>query len=298
MQVRHLKTFLTVATTLNVTQSARRLHLAQSSVSEQIRALENELRAPLFERSARKLVLTDAGKRFYEYAREMLALSEEARAAVSQTANAATGRLSIGALETLCSERLVPVLSSYRARCPQVQVSLRPANTAQLRNDVKEGLLDVCFAFGTPPADSDLLSEQVSEEEVIVVASSGHPLATRRRVTKADLLQEEFIVTERGCVFRRLFDEAFAEEREDRPGRIAEVGSMGAVCAMVDRGRYCAFVPRIAAASALARGKVVALPMAGGRHSLPLLMHWHARRAARPSLQLFLQEARTSFRNS
>jgi DNA-binding transcriptional LysR family regulator len=295
VQLRYLRTFLTVATTLNFTKSAQRLHLAQSSVTEQIQALESELGATLFERSARKLTLTAAGDRFVSYAREMLALSEEARAAVLETANAVTGKLAIGALETLCSAPVPLLISKYRARCPQVQVSLRPANSAQLRSGVKEGALDVCFALGAAPADSDLLSEQVADEEVVVIAASTHRLAARSRVTMDDLLKEEFIVTEQGCIYRRMFDDAFAAEQHNRPRQISELGSMSAVCAMVDHGHHCAFVPRLAAANALARGTVVALPLNAGKHTVPVMMHWHARLSARPALQLFLEQARAGF---
>jgi DNA-binding transcriptional LysR family regulator len=286
---------VTVATTLNVTRSAERLHLAQSSVTEQIQALESDLGAALFERSARGLRLTAAGNRLLAYAREILALSNEARAAVAETANSATGQLSIGAPETLCSERLPAVISRYRTRCPDVQVVLRAATSGELRKSVKTGALDVCFAFGNPAADSELLSEQVSQEEVVIIVPSQHHLAQRTQVTTDDLRGEAFAVTEPGCVYRRLFEDTLGADGAPRPRLVGEFGSMGALCAVVAQGLGCAVVPRLAAASSSARGKIAAVPISRGEHSLPVTMQWRAQRPHPLALQLFLEEARTTF---
>lgn len=87
MQLRHLKTFVAVASSLNITRAAERIHLAQSSVSEQIQALEADLDATLFDRTGRKLKLTEAGERLLDHAHELLARADEARAAVTAAAN-------------------------------------------------------------------------------------------------------------------------------------------------------------------------------------------------------------------
>lgn len=102
MDLKRLKTFVRVARTLNLSEAARQIHRTQSSVTEQIQALEAELGTPLFDRSRRRLALTEAGERLVGYAERMLQLDREARTAVEAAAGA-HGVLAIGALETLGS---------------------------------------------------------------------------------------------------------------------------------------------------------------------------------------------------
>jgi DNA-binding transcriptional LysR family regulator len=102
MQLKHLRTFITVADTLNLTRAAEKLHLAQSSVTEQIQALEIGLGTALFDRSRPRLALTAAGARLLDYAGRLLALSDEARAAVLDETGKVAGRLIVGAIDSLC----------------------------------------------------------------------------------------------------------------------------------------------------------------------------------------------------
>src|SRR5262245_3662376 len=156
MQLRHLKTFVAVASTLNITRAAERVHLAQSSVTEQIQVLEADLGTALFDRSQRRLSLTEAGRRLLDYANDLLALADEARAAVAAAADLTAGTLTIGGLETLCCSYLPPLLARFRGEHSDVHVRLMVANSAALRNGLRTGSMDVCFAFGDMPQDPDL----------------------------------------------------------------------------------------------------------------------------------------------
>lgn len=113
MHPRLLKTFLAVARSRNITRAADAVHLAQSSVSDQIQALEAELGAALFTRSKSGLELTPAGLALKPIAEELLRLDGEARAAVLAAAGRTSGALTIGALETIASARLAPWLPGF-----------------------------------------------------------------------------------------------------------------------------------------------------------------------------------------
>src|ERR1700751_2092690 len=148
MRLKHLRTFVAVATTLNLTRAGEKLHLAQSSVTEQIQSLENDIGTPLFDRSRRKWTLTPAGTRLLEYAIAIIALSDEARGAVLDERREVTGRVVVGGIESLCGSRLPAVLLKYCADFPDVQVTLRAGKTTDLHGGLKAGLLDVYFTFG------------------------------------------------------------------------------------------------------------------------------------------------------
>jgi DNA-binding transcriptional LysR family regulator len=289
MQLRHLKTFVAVATTLNITRASERIHLAQSSVTEQIQALEADLGTSLFDRSRRGLKLTAAGQRLLEYTSDLLELADEARAAVADAGGTVAGRLTVGGLETLCATRLPALLGEFHRRHPNVELNLKSDDSGRLRAGVTSGALDVSFHFGTVAAP-ELRSEQVAEEELVIIAPANHRLAGYAAITPDDLADEAFLVTQPGCVYRRMFDETFAAMLPGRPRLVGEFASMGAIRSLVATGLGCAVVPRLVATSADA--EIVALPWIGNRPMTPVTMVWRHRRVQAPVLRLFLAMAR------
>jgi len=275
MQLKHLRTFLAVASTLSFTKAGQKVHLAQSSVTEQIQALEDDLGVKLFERSQRKLALTDAGAQLVEYAGALLSLAADARAAVTGSAGTLRGRLAVGALETLCVHWLAPLLAGFQASHPGLELDVRVAGTGDLRNAVKDGMLDVCFSFTEPPADSGLLSECVGADDLVVLLPAGHALAARGSVGAQQLLGERFLVTAQGCAYRNMFETAFAGAGFKSPPVAGEYGSLGAIVGMVRAGFGCALMPRLALAGL--DGGFAALPWDGGAGSVAIQMIWRAR---------------------
>lgn len=294
MQLRHLKTFVAVASSLNITRAAERIHLAQSSVSEQIQALEADLDATLFDRTGRKLKLTEAGERLLDHAHELLARADEARAAVTAAANTMAGTLAIGGLETLCASYLPPLLAHFGAAHPAVRLQLRSAGSGELRNGLKSGALDVSFVFGEPFVMPEFKHEVVAEEELVVALPVGHQLARQATANAEDLHNEAFLVTEQGCVYRRMFEAVFAENGM-RPRIAVELGSIAAIQKLVAEGAGCALMPRVALEAG--NGRIVALPWTGGNSSIPVSMIWHGRRGKRPAVSLFLDAARQQFKS-
>lgn len=293
MQLRHLKTFVAVASTLNITRAGEQVHLAQSSVTEQIQSLEAELGTPLFDRSRRRLQLTEAGRRLLEYAGDLLSLADEARSAVADAAGLAAGFLTIGGLETLCASRLPPLLTRFHWEHPAVGIQLKAAGSGELRSGVKSGTMDVCFTFGEALSDPELQSEPVAREELVVIVPLGHRLAGRNAIEPEDLADEAFLITETGCVYRRLFDSAFPASSPVRPRVAGEFSSIAAIRSLVETGLGCALVPRLVASNT--DGRVVALPWVGEADSVLVSMIWRRRRVQSPRLRLFLEAARNSF---
>ena len=295
MELRHLKTFLAVARTLNFTRAAEQVHLAQSSVTEQIQALEADLGVALLDRSRRKLSLTEAGKRLHDYAGDLLSLAEEARASVTEAGGVTAGVLSVGALETLSVSRLPPLLAAFRKAHPATELQLKVAGSEALRSGVKSGTLDVCFAFGEPVPVPGVEYEVIGREPLVVIAPPRHRLAGRAAVTPGDLADEAFLVTEPGCVYRQMFDAAFPGRPEGAPHRprlAGEFGSIAAIVRLVESGLGCAIVPALVAADA--REPLTVLAWAGEAASVPVVMSWRARRSQPAVLREFLAASRAS----
>jgi len=284
VELRHLRTFRVVARTLNLTKAAAELHYAQSSVTEQIQALEAQLDTQLFDRSGRRIRLTPSGERLIAYADQVLALVEEAKAAMEVDPGEPVGEIVIGALETLCVQRVPALFTSYRTRWPQVRISVREGGRGELYSAVQRGEMDACFTFGAPPADPMLASETLAYDRLMVIAPPGHPFAARTEIRIDDLHGVGFLATPQGCGFRSMLDDVV-------PGPVieAEVGSLAALSNCVASGMGCGLVPELATRDR----DVAAIPLQG--MASPVTLTWLRRQENKASLTALRTTARDIF---
>lgn len=293
MHPRLLKTFLAVARTGNVTRAAQQVNLAQSSVSDQIQALETELGASLFTRSRQGLTLTPAGEALKPYAEDLLALADDARAAVDATTAGTAGSLSIGALETIAAARLVPWLAAFRADHAGIDIKLRIAASGELLRRLNDGEIDVAFCFERPPeldagaSDPRLARRVVAVEPLALIAPPGD---NRTDIDLATLAEKHFVATETGCVYRAMVDKAFGEAGLGKPRLAAEAGSIDAIAGLVAAGAGFGLVPRLAVAAAIERAEVAELAWPGPVRSADIVMIWRRRRVQPPALKALLEQ--------
>ena len=257
MELRQLKTFQMVATTLSFTQAAVMLDYVQSSVTAQIQALEEELGMPLFNRLGRRIQLTDAGNRLLWYTDRLLNLAEEAQSVVSSQ-NKLEGCIAVGAPETICTYRLPAVLRQFKNCYPQVQLSFRPMLDADLYRSVRNGALDVAFLLQEPVQASGLIVESLVKEPLLVVGAADHPLAQLPRVTPTNLKGETILLTESGCGYRHLFERALTRDGIYAVVKL-EFNSVEAIKQCVIAGLGIAFLPQVAVAEQIAQGKLAVL---------------------------------------
>ncbi|RVD55605.1 LysR family transcriptional regulator [Mesorhizobium sp. M2D.F.Ca.ET.185.01.1.1] len=295
MHPRLLKTFLAVARTRNVTRAAQEVNLAQSSVSDQIQALETELGTSLFTRSRQGLDLTPAGEALKPYAEDLLALADDARAAIDATRAGTAGSLSIGALETIASARLAPWLASFRADHAGIDIKLRIAGSGDLLRRLGEGEIDVAFCFERPTQldgntdapDQRFARRVVAHEPLALIAPPGD---NRADVDLTALAEKHFVATETGCVYRAMVDKAFAEAGLGKPSLAAEAGSIDAIAGLVAAGAGFGLVPRLAVAAAIDRAEVAELAWPGPVRSTDIVMIWRRRRVLPPALKALLEQ--------
>ncbi|WP_164780303.1 LysR family transcriptional regulator [Mesorhizobium sp. M7A.F.Ca.US.011.01.1.1] len=294
MHPRLLKTFLAVARSRSVTRAAEVVHLAQSSVSDQIQTLETELGAALFTRAKSGLELTTAGLALKPIAEDLLRLDGEARAAVQAAAGSTSGQVTIGALETIASARLAPWLPGFHAGHPDIIVRMKVAGSGALLRQLEDGEIDVAFCFdrrdfAKHASDERFARRTIAAEPLVLVAAPGQGSAERDLAT---LATHSFVATEPGCVYRHMFDTAFAEAGVATPKLAAEVGSIGAIARLVAAGAGLGLIPRLAVSDAIARGDIVELPWPGRVRTAPLAMTWRRRRVQPPALKQLLTAAR------
>ncbi|MFS8045102.1 LysR family transcriptional regulator [Rhizobium sp. BR 314] len=294
MHPRLLRTFLAVARNRSFTRAAEEVHLAQSSVSDQMQILEAELGAELFVRSRQGLDLTQAGNALVSYAEEILLLADEARVAIAATGGSEKGTVTIGALETIASARLPKWLADFQATHSDIGFRLKIAGTGELMRKLEAGELDVVFCFDGGGLDERFVKRAVAREALVLVAPKGGAFDARQP-DLAELATIDFLATEVGCVYRALFDRAFADAGLAPPRLAAEAGSIGAIARLVAAGAGVGLVPRLGVADAIDRGEINELRWPGPSQTVPLVMIWRRRRVQPPPLKLLLAAASEGF---
>jgi DNA-binding transcriptional LysR family regulator len=286
MELRLLVTFEKVATVLSFTRAAAELKYAQSSVTAQIRSLESSLGTELFDRLGGHIRLTEAGERLLPYARQMIELAEEARAAVAG-AEEPSGPLAVGTMESLTNHRLPPLLEYFHHRYPKVRLSLRTTIGDETRQALRQGTYDVGFLMEEETAHPGLESMVLAVEPLALVGAPGHPLAGRP-LTIADLLSQPLLATEPGCAYRDLFER---ELTSHSPVSFMEFGTIEATKRAAAAGLGIALLPGITVAAELDSGTLVRLDWQPP-FTLRTQLAWRSGKRLPVHARLFVEQAR------
>jgi DNA-binding transcriptional LysR family regulator len=244
MELRHLRYFVVVAEEQNVTRAAERLHVSQPPLSRQIRDLEEELGVSLFQRTAKSVALTEAGKIFLNEARAVLLQAEKAVQTVRAVAASERGRLRIGYAPSLTVELLPKALRAFEVKCPGVRVTLHDLSTEESVQRLNTRKLDV--ALMVRPSGRrmhGLTFEKLTSYPICCAVGVTHPLAKKRSVGLAQLSRERFMVysqedyPEYCDSMARLF-----KPSPFSPVGVEEYDSATSLIAAVEAGRGVAFV--------------------------------------------------------
>jgi DNA-binding transcriptional LysR family regulator len=199
MELRQIRSFLSIAETLHFGRTAELIHLSQPALSLQIRALEEEVGVRLFERNRRKTTLTAAGFAFREDAAAALSQLEQAIRRARLAANGKLGLLRIGFISTAGREIVPEIVRQFRESNPEVEFSLRNILTAEQVQMLERGSLDVGFLRLPLGGPSQLDVVTVHREPFVLVVPSSHKLAKRKRVRLSELAGQDFVMYERSC---------------------------------------------------------------------------------------------------
>ncbi|MGE6517373.1 LysR family transcriptional regulator [Lysinibacillus sphaericus] len=293
MELRQLKTFHTLATTLNFTRAAEVQNYVPSTVTMQMKSLEEELGVKLVDRLGKKVALTDAGRSFLGYVDHILCELEEAQHAVKQSGEM-TGTLTISADETLCTYRLPAVLRRFRLRYPGVRLMFRPLSKPNLKQSLREGSADIIFMLDELKGEAGICGEKVRDELFYLLVAPEHPLASQSNLTIEDFNGETFLLTEQGCSYRMFFERSLSQKAM---GSITELefNSAEAIKQCAKIGMGIAILPEMAVAAELNRGELVPLLWDLTAVSFATQMFWHEEKWMSPAIEAFLDLTRETF---
>ncbi|MEV5322578.1 LysR family transcriptional regulator [Nonomuraea sp. NPDC052634] len=236
MELRQLEYFVAVAEERNFTRAAERVHISQSGVSAQIRQLERELGAELFDRSGRTATLTVAGKAALDHARAALAAANAVEQAVGEVAHLIKGRLVVGMVNGCTITPLFDALAAFHRAHPGVEISLLEDNSDVLAESVRAGSVDLALVGTASPTVSDGLAEMtIVSERLVAAVPPAHPLTELGRVTLADVAAYPIVCMPEGTGLRQAFDQACAA-RGCRPAIAFQATAADAIAALAGRG--------------------------------------------------------------
>ena len=269
MQLPDLAAFVAVAGDRSFSAAARRLHRTQPAISQAVRRLEDELGERLFDRSSRDGTLTEAGRLLRDYAQRLLGLASEAQTAVQELQQVRRGRVIVGANEAAVHS-LLPHLERFAAAHPQVAIDVRRVPSRQIATAV----LDRSIDFGVLtflPADRGIQTIPLGGDEIVLLTSPKHALASRRRVSIEEVGRQVVIAHNDPSPTRDRVLRAY-ERRHTSINIQISLPSLDGIKRAVEMGIGVALLPRRCALTEIARGHLVAIkvPELGGSRQVRL----------------------------
>lgn len=285
----YLETFVRAAELGSFTAAARALGITQAAVSQRMQLLERTVGARLFRRQQGRVGLTEAGQRLHRYAQRLLALEQEARAAVAGAQEAPAGELILAA-SSIPGEYLLPeLLARFQARYPHIHVRATVADTQWVLRQVERGQAPLGLVGGKI-LNPHLEYRHFATDRLVLVVPANHPWSGRRQVSLAELARQPLIVREVGSGSRRCLEEALAragKSLEDLHS-ILELGSNETIKEAVQRGLGLAILSDYAVRQEVEAGKLHAMPVAGLRLRRRLYAVRDRRRPLALAARLFL----------
>lgn len=258
MDISQLEVFLAVAREGGFSRAANKLFRTQSAVSQSIRKLEAEIGEPLFDRSSREGLLTDAGRVLQQYAERLTSLRDNAREALVELRELQQGKLVIGANE-FTALYLLRVLAEFGRLHPAIRIMVQRSLGSRIPDDVLKHNCE----FGVltyDPQDPELASAVVYSDELILVVPPQHPLARENRVSIRQLGAESFVAHIVSSPYREKVIQAF--KKYETPLHMGvELPTLQAIKRFVAMGSGVAFLPEISVEDEIARGELVRIPV-------------------------------------
>jgi LysR family transcriptional regulator, low CO2-responsive transcriptional regulator len=261
MDFDQLETFLEVARHSSFSRAAERRFRTQPAISSQIRALEEEVGAKLFDRSGGKVALTGAGKVFQEYAEQTLEARKTMLVTVAEMERVPRGEIVVGANEATCLHILPEVFAEFKKLYPEVGVQISRLERAK----ILESIIDNSVDFGVvsvPVDDKRLTVVNIHRDELVIIAAPGHPLSRKKQASVAEVAQFPLLLPKAGRTRDML--ESLFDDRRLKPKVAMELDSSELLKRFVAADVGVGFIARSNVTEDVRAGTLAAVAMADG----------------------------------
>lgn len=285
MELHSLRVFLTVANEKSFSRAAEKLLRTQPAISLTIQRLEAELQEKLIDRSAKDLLLTDAGRTVLEFAKRFDSLHSELENSLAELRDKSAGRLMIGANES-STLYLLDHIERYRRKYPKVKVQIRRSLSSRIPTELIDGELELGI-LTYDPEDDRLVSRVIYTDHLAFIVSPEHKLAARPDVSITELGDENFIAHNVVSPYRAVVLREF--QRHHVPLKMdLEMPTIEAIRKMVQRNEGVAFLPHMCVADEIRQGVVREVKVREMTVDREIRLAYPARRALSHAAQAFL----------
>ncbi|MFQ5989780.1 MAG: selenium metabolism-associated LysR family transcriptional regulator [Candidatus Methylomirabilales bacterium] len=288
MDIRALEVFCKIVELKSFSKAAEAVYLTQPTVSGHIKGLEEFVGLKLLDRLGREVVLTKAGELLYGYAKEILALRNQALQALEEYKGSLKGHLIIGG-SNIPGEYVLPaLLARFKAQHPEISVTLRIGDSREIARGVLEGTYEL-GAVGAKFHDGQLIYTKLLEDELIVALPPQHPWAARTAVSLAELFRQPIILREVGSGSRKVLEDALRSAGLDTGSLtvVAELGSTEAIRQAVKGGAGISVISFRAIQEDLEHGTLRMIPLEGLRLTRDFYLIYHKNRSRSPLCETF-----------
>jgi len=287
MDIRNLVTFVQVAELGNFSRAAERLGYSQPTVSVQIRQLEEELGFRLFDRIGHAVRLTDKGRDALAYAQQVCLLCQQMTLEDPADVRKEV-RIRVATADSLSASLLCECFPIIRSTHPGIRLELTTAGTGDLFRLLDQNEVDLVCTLDSHIYNTNYCIAGERKVGVHFVVGSESPLADRDTVSKEDIMSQNLLLTEKGMSYRRMLDEWLAKSSlEVQP--VLEAGQADLICALVEKGLGCSFLPDFITEEACGRGTVKRLEVEGFAPELWKQILYHREKWVSPSMQAVLR---------
>jgi LysR family transcriptional regulator for metE and metH len=255
LELRHFRLLLAIEEAGGITRAGERLHLTQSALSHQLQEIESRLGTPLFLRVRKRLQATEAGRRATALGRRLLAEVVDLEEDLRGFASGRRGTLRLTTECYTCYEWLPPLLRRFEKRHPEVEVEIVVEATREAVAALRGGRVDLALVTGA--SGGDLVSDDLFEDELLLIVQPSHRLARRRFVRPADLLEERLLLYSKPA--ENQFYQGFLAPVGVTPREVSSVQLTEAIVSMVRAGLGVSPLAGWAVERELRRGEVVGL---------------------------------------
>ena len=244
MEIRQLNYFVKAAETLNFTEAAKISHITQSTLSQQIKQLENSLDIELFHRIGKRVVLTEAGKTFYVYAKQILAKAEQSKKTIQDLNNLEYGELRIGITYAL-RNIIIQAITAFNIRYPKIKFNITFATTDELIDKTKKLEFDFTASFlDENYIDEELLFEPILHCPIVYVQSKLNALINKKKIRLVDLEQIPLALPEKRFSTRQHLESVFKLNKIN-PNIVMEINDIAALFQLIETGHWATITSEI-----------------------------------------------------
>jgi len=264
MEIRQLRHFVAVVETGNLTRAASRIPISQPALTRSIRNLEERMRVELLERNPRGVSPTAAGVQLYKHAKIVLNECSRITSEMSEFRLGTGGTVRIGIAAMFSRYVIDRVAMDVAESHPKVALVILLGLFEDLVRDLDEGRLDLVFS-NLPPASlpSSLEVEVLGQVESTVVANSRHPLARRKRVPRAELVDAKWVVIDQPHA-QDFMDSFFSGANLPKPAHVVRTNSLSLIQGLIGSGQFVSVIPVHLVADQIAGGTVCRVSVADG----------------------------------